>query len=131
MSVKRLVLPDQLEGEEILRIFREIDRSPAMTQRELSSRLGISLGKINYLLNALIEKKFVKVENVRRSHTQNTYLYHLTPMGIEKKKRTTYLFLKRKIREFEHLELEIAELRKEVRENGFPSEGQDESGNRI
>jgi EPS-associated MarR family transcriptional regulator len=131
MSVKRLGVSGQLEGEEILRIFREIDRSPAMTQRELSSRLGISLGKINYLLNALIEKKYVKVENVRRSHIKNTYLYHLTPMGIEKKKRTTYLFLKRKIQEFEHLELEIEQLRKEVRENGFPSEEQDESGNRI
>ena len=123
--------PDQLENEEVLRIFREIDRSPAMTQRELSSRLGISLGKVNFLINALIEKGFVKVENFRKSSSKSAYLYYLTPMGIEKKTRTTYLFLHKKIREYERLETEIQQLREEVRESGFPSEEQDQSGNRV
>ncbi len=100
--------PDQLENEEVLRIFREIDKSPQMTQRELSSRLGISLGKINFLINALIEQGFVKVENFRKSSSKSAYLYYLTPMGIEKKARTTYLFLKKKIREYEWLAKEIA-----------------------
>jgi EPS-associated MarR family transcriptional regulator len=123
--------PDQLENEEVLRIFREIDRSPAMTQRELSSRLGISLGKVNFLINALIEKGFVKVENFRKSSSKSAYLYYLTPMGIEKKTRTTYLFLNKKIREYERLATEIQQLREEVRESGFPSEEQDQSGNRV
>jgi EPS-associated MarR family transcriptional regulator len=123
--------PDQLENEEVLRIFREIDRSPAMTQRELSSRLGISLGKVNFLINALIEKGFVRVENFRKSNSKSAYLYYLTPMGIEKKTRTTYLFLNKKIRECERLATEIQQLREEVRESGFPSEEQDQSGNRV
>jgi EPS-associated MarR family transcriptional regulator len=123
--------PDQLENEEVLWIFREIDRSPAMTQRELSSRLGISLGKVNFLINALIEKGFVKVENFRKSSSKSAYLYYLTPMGIEKKTRTTYLFLNKKIREYERLATEIQQLREEVRESGFPSEEQDQSGNRV
>jgi EPS-associated MarR family transcriptional regulator len=123
--------PDQLENEEVLRIFREIDRSPAMTQRELSSRLGISLGKVNFLINALIGKGFVKVENFRKSSSKSAYLYYLTPMGIVKKTRTTYLFLNKKIREYERLATEIQQLREEVRESGFPSEEQDQSGNRV
>ena len=123
--------PDQLENEEILRIFREIDRSPEMTQRELSSRLGISLGKVNFLINALIGKGFVKVENFRKSSSKSAYLYYLTPTGMEEKTRTTYLFLKKKIREYERLATEIQQLRKEVQESGFPSEEQDQSGNRV
>jgi EPS-associated MarR family transcriptional regulator len=123
--------PNQLESEEVLRIFREIDRSPAMTQRELSSRLGISLGKVNFLINALIEKGFVKVENLRKSSSKGAYLYYLTPMGEEKKNRTTYLFLHEKIREYERLAMEIQQLREEVRESGFSSEEQDQSGNML
>jgi len=102
---------DQLENEEVLRIFREIYKSPEMTQRELSSRLGISLGKINFLINALIERGFVKVENFRKSSSKSAYLYYLTPMGIEKKTRTTYLFLTKKMREYERLATEIQQLR--------------------
>ena len=123
--------PDQLVNEEVLRIFREIDRSPAMTQRELSSRLGISLGKVNFLINALVRKGFVKVENFKKSSSKGKYLYCLTPRGIEEKGRMTYLFLKRKMREYEHLELEIRQLREEMRESGADSEEQIQSGNSL
>ncbi len=112
---------DQLENEEVLRIFREIYKSPQMTQRELSSRLGISLGKINFLVNALIEKGFVKVESFRKPSSKSAYLYYLTPMGMEKKTRTTRLFLEKKIREHEWLAKEIQQLREEVQEGSFPS----------
>ncbi len=118
--------PDHFENEEILRIFREIDRSPEMTQRELSSRLGISLGKVNFLVNALIGKGFVKVENSRKS-SKSAYLYYLTPTGMEEKTRTTYRFLRKKIREYERLATEIQQLRKEVKESGFLSTEQDQS----
>ena len=128
MSVQ---LPDRLENEEALRIFREINRSPGMTQREFSSRLGISLGKVNFLINALIQKGFVKVENFKKSSSKSKYLYCLTPRGIEEKSRMTYLFLKRKIREYEHLELEIRQLREEMRESGVDSEEQLQSGNSL
>ena len=118
---------DHLEKEEALHIFREITQSPKMTQRELSSRLGISLGKVNFIINALIRKGFVKVENFKKSSNKISYLYCLTPRGIEEKSRMTYHFLRRKMREYEQLELEIRRLREEVRReeaqtNGVPSE---------
>ena len=116
--------PDQLANGDVLRIFREIKRSPEMTQRELSSRLGISLGKVNFLINALIELGLVKVENFKNSSSKSAYLYYLTPRGIEEKSRATYLFLKIKIQEYERLEMEIQQLREEVRESGFPSDEQ-------
>src|SRR3972149_4517356 len=120
---------NQLENEESLHIIREINRSPEMTQRELSSRLGISLGKVNFLINALIRKGFVKVENFKKSSNKISYLYKLAPGGIEEKSRMTYLFLKRKMREYERLELEIRQLREEVRKSGSPSEEQNQSSN--
>jgi EPS-associated MarR family transcriptional regulator len=120
---------DQLEKEEALHIFREINKSPELTQRELSSRLGISLGKVNFLINALIRKGFVKVENFKKSSNKIAYFYCLTPGGIEEKSRMTYHFLKRKMREYEQLELEIRQLREEVRTNGAPSEEQGQSCN--
>ena len=119
---------DQLENEEALQIIREIDRSPEMSQRELSSRLGISLGKVNFLINALIRKGFVKVDNFKKSSNKIAYLYNLTPRGIEEKSRMTYLFLKRKMREYEELEQEIRRLRDEVQTNGAPSEEQGQEG---
>jgi EPS-associated MarR family transcriptional regulator len=111
---------DQIESEEALRILREIKKSPEMTQRELSSRLGISLGKINFLMNALIQRGLVKVENFKNSTSKNAYLYYLTPRGIEEKTRTTYHFLKRKTEEYELLEREIRQLLEEVREGEEP-----------
>jgi EPS-associated MarR family transcriptional regulator len=131
MSVQLPGPPDRLEKEEALRIFRELSRSPEMTQREFSSRLGISLGKVNFLINALIQKGFVKVENFKKSSSKSKYLYCLTPRGIEEKSRMTYHFLKRKMREYEHLELEIRQLREEVRESGVDSGEQVRNGNRL
>ena len=115
--------PDHIEKEEILRIFREIDRSPEMTQRELSSRLGISLGKVNFLIKALIGKGFVKVENLRNSSSKSAYLYYLTPAGVQEKARTMYLSLEKKIRDHEQLAAEIRQLRKEVNDGDRPSQG--------
>ena len=123
--------PDQHEKEDALHIIREIDRSPEMSQRELSSRLGISLGKVNFLINALIRKGFVKVENFKKSSNKIAYLYNLTPRGIEEKSRMTYLFLKRKTREYEQLELEIRQLQEEVQKSGAPAEAQDQSCNIV
>ncbi len=112
-------------GDEILKLLREIKKSPALTQRELSSRLGISLGKVNFLLNALIRKGFVKAHNFKNSHNKKAYLYILTPHGLEEKAKVTYRFLKRKMEEYERLESEIRELKKEVQDLGLTEEGQE------
>ncbi|HOD36064.1 MAG TPA: MarR family EPS-associated transcriptional regulator [Syntrophales bacterium] len=106
------------ESEEVLKLLREIKRSPALTQRELSNRLGISLGKVNFLLKSLIRKGLVTAHNFKNSHNKKAYLYKLTPHGIEEKARVTYRFLKRKIKEYERLESEIKQLRQEVGDLG-------------
>ena len=112
-------------GDEILRLLREIKKSPELTQRELSTKLGISLGKVNFLLNALIRKGFVKAHNFKNSHNKKAYLYMLTPHGLEEKAKVTYRFLKRKLEEYERLESEIQELRKEVQDLGITVEGEE------
>jgi EPS-associated MarR family transcriptional regulator len=117
--------PSHLESEEVLKLLREIKKSPTLTQRELSSKLGISLGKVNFLLNALISKGLVKAQNFKNSHSKKAYLYFLTPHGIEQKAKVTYRFLKRKTEEYERLESEIQELRKEVQDLGITSESEE------
>ena len=117
-------LAARLEKEETLHIIREIERSPEMSQRELSIRLGISVGKINFLMNALIDKGFVKVENFRKSDNKIAYLYNLTPRGIEEKARMTYLFFKRKTAEYEQLAQDIRQLQAEVQQAGAPAREQ-------
>jgi len=104
----------QLETEDVLKVLREIAITPEMTQRELSSRLGISLGKVNFLVNALIQKGLIKAHNFKNSNNKKAYLYYLTPSGFEEKAKITYRFLKRKIQEFEQLESEIRLLKKEA-----------------
>lgn len=122
---------DRLENEAVLRILRELKKSPEMTQRELSSRLGISLGKVNFLINAMIQRDLVKIESIKTSTSKNAYLYYLTPRGIEEKARTTCFFLRRKMKEFELLEAEIRQLREEVQEIGMSSDGEDKDAGRV
>jgi EPS-associated MarR family transcriptional regulator len=102
------------ETEEALGVLRAIDADPEMTQRALSSRLGLSLGKINFLIKALIEKGLIKAENFKNSKNKSAYLYTLTPRGLEEKTNATYHFLKRKMLEYERLEVEISQLKKEA-----------------
>jgi EPS-associated MarR family transcriptional regulator len=102
------------EREEVLNLLRKIKNSPEMTQRELSSRLGISLGKVNFLINALIRNGLIKVHNFKNSKNKKAYLYYITPKGIEEKARITDYFLKRKLKEYEDIEREIKELKSEI-----------------
>ena len=119
------------ESEEILKVLREITLTPEMTQRELSNKLGISLGKINFLMKALIRKGLVKAHNFKNSSNKNAYLYYLTPHGIEEKARTTYFFLKRKMEEYEHLEEEIRQLQEEAGEGGVPADERNEDAGKL
>ena len=101
--------------------MRLLGAQPELSQRELASSLGMSLGKANYCLRALIRKGFVKAENYRNSSNKLAYFYLLTPTGIAAKADLTRQFLARKVREYEELRLEIERLQKEsdgVSENG-------------
>lgn len=98
------------------RILKELAQDPSLSQRDLAKRLGISLGKANFCLKALIEKGLIKAENFKNNTKKVKYLYLLTPKGIEEKVSLTKCFLQRKLKEHEELEKEIEQLRKEVYE---------------
>jgi EPS-associated MarR family transcriptional regulator len=111
----------RLETEEFLILLREIGVNPQVTQREMSSRLGLSLGKINFLIKAMMEKGFIKAENFKNSKNKIAYLYCLTPSGVEEKAKITYRFLKRKMKEYKNLEEEIRQLKEEVSTENIPN----------
>lgn len=98
------------------RLLRMIEERPGLTQREVASELGISVGKVNYCLRALIDRGYVKLGNFRRSADKRKYSYWLTPSGIEEKARVAVQFLRRKRDEYERLQSEIHSLMAEVEE---------------
>ena len=97
-----------------LRILKELSEDKTLTQRALSKKLGLSLGKVNYVLNALIDAGLIKAESFKNSKNKAAYMYNLTPTGLAKKIEMTYDFLKRKMKEYEVLEVEIEELKKDL-----------------
>ena len=97
-----------------LKVLRHLEDNPNVTQRELAETLGISLGKTNYCMKALINKGMVKAKNFKNSANKRAYLYILTPKGIETKARISVRFLQRKIEEYEALRIEIEQLKTEL-----------------
>lgn len=102
------------------KLLKALQTNPDLNQRELALAIGISLGKVNFCLRALIEKGWVKATNFRRSTNKMAYAYLLTPRGIEEKTRATAYFLRRKVAEYEELEKEIEQLRNEVKKGRTP-----------
>ena len=103
-----------LNDEIHYRILRELERDPQLSQRQLADSLGVSVGKTNYCVRALVEKGLLKVENFRRSQNKLAYAYQLTPRGITAKARITRRFLEIKRKEYEALRDEIERLQREV-----------------
>jgi len=101
-KVLRLIDPDVH-----FRVLHLLEEKPELTQRELSLKLGISLGGVNYCLKALIDIGHVKVDNFSKNPNKSAYLYLLTPQGIAEKARLTSGFLKRKMEEYQALKKEI------------------------
>jgi EPS-associated MarR family transcriptional regulator len=100
-----------MQEETHLRIMRFLQENPDMTQRELAAKLGISVGGLNYGLNALINKGLVKMQSFRQSKNKFGYVYLLTPKGISEKVTLTSKFLERKQAEYEALKAEIESLK--------------------
>jgi EPS-associated MarR family transcriptional regulator len=103
-----------LSDEYRYKILKYLEANPEMSQRELAGELGISLGRVNYCVQALIEKGLVKANNFRNSKNKKGYAYLLTPRGIEDKAKMTVQFLKVKLAEHEALTKEIKSLREEA-----------------
>ncbi len=95
----------------ILRILKD---NPKVTQREMAKELGLSLGKINYVVRALIDKGWVKLSNFKRSDNKLGYIYLLTPEGLSEKTMLAQNFLNRKSEEYNRLKKEIEILRNEL-----------------
>ena len=100
-------------------VLRSLYSNPSFTQRKLSSHLGVSLGSVNYCVNALIDKGLVKVRRFKKSSTKQKYIYLLTPKGIVEKSRLTYSFLEKKHAEYLHLQDEIESLKSELTDDNF------------
>ena len=91
-------------------LLKSLEQDANLTQRQLSKELGISLGKVNYCLQNLIQKGFVKINNFKNSKHKIQYSYLLTPTGIEEKTKLTLEFLKAKTKEYEALKKEVEKL---------------------
>ena len=104
-----------LSDEYRYKILKLIEAKPEISQRELAKMLGVSLGKANFCLNALIEKGLLKATNFRNSQNKLAYMYLLTPSGVEEKSKITLRFLKSKMQEYELLKQELKVLVEETK----------------
>ena len=94
------------------KILKNIEENPELTQRQLAKDLDVSLGKINYLIRALLDIGFVKINNFRKSDNKTGYIYLLTSKGLAQKSSITKQFLKRKTEEYASLKKEIEDLKR-------------------
>ena len=97
------------------KLLKLIEANPAIQQREMAKAMGVSLGKANYCLRALVQKGLVKIDNFRRHDNKLAYFYVLTPSGIEARASLTVVFLKHKMAEYEAIRNEIEELRSDLK----------------
>ena len=104
----------QLQEDTYFRVLRMLQDNPDLTQREIAQQLGVSTSGLNYCLNALIDKGWVKVQNFSQSKNKFGYIYVLTPQGILEKVALTSRFLQRKQAEYEALRAEIDSLTAEL-----------------
>lgn len=104
-----------LDDEIRYRLLKLVGQKPNLSQRALAQELGVSVGKLNYCLKALIDIGLIKVGNFTRSSHKLGYAYLLTPKGLTEKSMVTLRFLERKETEFEEMRKEIGTLREEAR----------------
>ena len=105
----------ELNDENRYKLLKLLEENPELNQRQIAAEMGLSLGKVNFCLKALIEIGLVKVGNFSRSPNKKAYAYLLTLKGIEEKSRVTLRFLERKKAEYVALEREIENLKHEAR----------------
>jgi EPS-associated MarR family transcriptional regulator len=97
-----------------LQLLQLLAENPHMSQRDLSRKMGVALGRVNYCLSGLKEKRFIKLENFKGAKSHLRYAYILTPSGFEEKLRLTVRFLKRRLKEYEEIKTQIQDLTRDV-----------------
>lgn len=108
---------DRFQEDIRFRVLRLLEDNPHMSQRELASAVGVSVGSAHYLISALVEKGFVKLANFAAAKDKRRYAYILTGKGLSEKAALTREFLKRKRAEYEALRSEIEGLEAELRDD--------------
>lgn len=103
-----------MQDETAYKLLKIIENEPHLSQREIAKKMGVSLGKVNYCLKSLIGMGILKIQNFYKNKKKCSYIYFLTPQGIEEKAQITYRFLQRKITEYETIKAEIESLKNEV-----------------
>jgi EPS-associated MarR family transcriptional regulator len=103
------------------KLMRLLDTKAQLSQRDVARELGVSLGKVNYCVQALIRKGWVKATRFRNNRNKSAYLYLLTSRGIEQKASLALEFLRIKTREYEMLRAEIKQMRREASLRGAGS----------
>jgi EPS-associated MarR family transcriptional regulator len=101
------------------KLMRLIEANPELSQRAVARELGVSLGKVNFCLKALVARGWLKATNFKNSNNKAAYMYLLTRRGIREKARLTVRFLSIKMGEYERLRVEIQEMRDEA-QRGIP-----------
>ncbi|MDH4232381.1 MAG: MarR family EPS-associated transcriptional regulator [Nitrospirota bacterium] len=100
--------------ESQFKALRELAKDSTLSQRDLSRKVGLSIGRVNYLIRDLLEKGYIKAERFKNSRNKIGYMYTLTPKGVAEKIHQTQAFLARKLGEFEMLGQEIERLKMEL-----------------
>ncbi|HOE16865.1 MAG TPA: MarR family EPS-associated transcriptional regulator [Syntrophorhabdaceae bacterium] len=101
-------------NEAQFRTLKELSVEGTVSQRDLSKRIGLSLGSVNYIVKEFIKKGYVKAQKFKNSQNKAAYIYVLTPKGINARVKQTQYFLQVKMEEYERLKMEIDELKKDV-----------------
>lgn len=117
---------NKVQDDARFRILRLLEQNPEMSQRDLAHAVGISTGRVHYVLKALVDKGLVKISNFTASEDKRRYAYLLTPEGIATKSWMTRNFMLRKREEYQALKAEIEALEKEVR--AANAQGQESPG---
>ena len=97
-----------------LKLLKELSKDNKLSQRELSKKLGVSLGSVNYVLSNLIDAGLIKAKRFKNSKNKIAYMYIMTPAGIKSKMQLSRVFLKRKPDEYETLKMVIEELKRDL-----------------
>ena len=96
------------DNQDHFNVLREIEKNPSSSQRKLAKGLGFSLGKLNYCLKALQKKGLVKLQNFQKKTNKISYLqYVITPKGISERTKLTVNFMKKKMKEYDELKMEL------------------------
>lgn len=110
-------LREQRQEDARLRVMRLINDNPALSSRQIAVKIGVSHGSAYYILTALIDRGFVKLENFKNNPSKKQYTYLITPKGLQEKYLLTVRFIQRKKQEFENLREEIDTLESEIGKN--------------